>query len=98
MSSVILTINVCPDNPPALKWSGSAADKISFCRLPIHERLQHLVTNSHVQLSGEPWAGVKNKSKSDLLRVTGQQLIKNKKYVEAIECFNSAMRVAADVS
>ena len=92
-----LNVTVLPNDPPSISWTGSAGDKFQLTKMKIQERLQYLTGNADIVYKTSPWNTIKDRSKADTLIKIGLGLIKNAKYVEAIQSFNNAIRVTPQV-
>ena len=93
-----LNVTVLPNDPPSISWTGSASDKLQLTKMKIQERLQYLTSNADIVYKSSPWNNIKDKSKAETLIKIGLGLVKNAKYVEAIQSFNHAIRVIPQVS
>ena len=89
-----MNIRILPDQPPLISWTGSAEEKLKLSKMDIRDRLRYLDHHNDILYQVDPWSGIKDKSKADLLKETGMRLVKNGKYVEAIQSFNNAIKTA----
>ena len=93
-----LNVTVLPNDPPSISWIGSVSDKLQLTKMKIQERLQYLTGNADIVYKTSPWKTIKDRTKTETLIKIGLGLIKNAKYVEAIQSFNHAIRVTPQVS
>ena len=92
---ILAKILVLPGQPPRVEWSqATRQEKAEFCELEIRERLEYLANHCQVESEVEPWPGLKDRNKADLLRQSAMSQVKAAKFVEAILQFNSASRFA----
>ena len=92
-----LNVTVLPNDPPSISWIGSAGEKLQLTKMKIQERLQYLPGNAEIVYKTSPWKTIKDRTKTETLIKIGLGLIKNAKYVEAIQSFNHAIRVTPQV-
>ena len=91
--NISASVLVLADQPPRVSWSGSRQEAAVFCQLEVKERLAHLSSNCRLETLTEPCLAVKERVKAERLRKSGMSLVKERKFVEAILEFNTAMRL-----
>ena len=92
-----LHVTVMPADPPIMSWTGSAVDKLKLTKMKILDRLQYLTGYTDISYKTSAWNTIKDTDKAETLIKTGLGLIKDAKYVEAIQTFNHAIRITPEV-
>ena len=92
-----LHVTVMPADPPIMSWTGSAVDKLRLTKMKILDRLQYLTGNIDIAYKTSAWNTVKDTAKAETVIKNGLGLIKNAKYVEAIQSFNHAIQITPKV-